>query len=199
MCGATSETLARREIVSFSLPIFPGGIGALLRVSAPRALQEVLTHGRPGDRPIWRGSPALTVLQQMTFSTVAGTTAEAWLKERVAAFKLDSRTVTVAGYDEGLRQVLDGSTNVLFGDLPILLDLAAHSASSGELIVLDRHFTNEPVALVLGRSDEDFRLLVDRVLSGLYRSEEFRDFFAAWFGPPDVGTAAFFRQTALPE
>jgi putrescine:ornithine antiporter len=34
LCGADSETLKRREEVSFSIPIFPGGIGALLRTDA---------------------------------------------------------------------------------------------------------------------------------------------------------------------
>ena len=78
--------------------------------------------------------------------------------------------------------MLDGSSNVLFGDLPILLDAAAHSEASGNLIVLERHFTYEPLALAMRRGDEDFRLAVDRALSGLYRSPDFRAFFMEWFG-----------------
>jgi putrescine:ornithine antiporter len=199
LCGANSVTLARREVVSFSIPIFPSGIGAMLSASAAPALREVLTQGRPGDRPIWRGSPALTVLQRKTFSAVAGTTSEAWLKERLATFKLDAEIVPVNTYDEGIRRVLDGSSDVFFGDLPILLDAAARRESGGSLIVLDRHFTYEPVGLAMRRGDEDFRLIVDRALSELYRSEAFHDLFGAWFGAMDEATATFFRQTALPE
>ena len=51
---------------------------------------------------------------------------------------------------------------MFFGDRPILLDAAQRSASSGDLVVLDRLFTVEPLALALERGDEDFRLLVDR-------------------------------------
>ena len=38
--------------------------------------------------------------------------------------------------------------------------------------MLDRSFTREPLALALRRGDDDFRLLVDRTLSRLFRSQE---------------------------
>ena len=44
----------------------------------------------------------------------------------------------------------------------------------GELVILDRLFTNEPAALALARGDEDFRLLVDRSLSQFYASSAVR-------------------------
>ena len=65
--------------------------------------------------------------------------------------------------------------------------------------MLERNFTYEPLGLVLARSDEDFRLTVDRALSGFYRSEDFRAYFTGWFGPPDQDIVTFFRQTTLPE
>jgi len=65
--------------------------------------------------------------------------------------------------------------------------------------VLSRHFTYEPLGLALARTDEDFRLTVDRALSAFYRSEDFRSFFTEWFGQPDDEIVTFFRQTALPE
>ena len=85
----------------------------------------------------------------------------------------------------GSRGSSTADADVFFGDLPILLDAAKRSPSSGDLIVLDRHFTYEPLALAMQRGDEDFRLVVDRALSGAYRAEGFRDFFTEWFGPPD--------------
>jgi polar amino acid transport system substrate-binding protein len=199
LCGGTSVTLGRRAIVSFSVPIYPSGIGALVSTSAPPALREVLAHGRPDNKPIWRGSPAFTVLQRKTFSSVAGTTGETWLNQRVASFKLDAVLVPISTYDEGVQRVLGGESDVLFGDLPVLQDAVARSPSGGDLIVIDRHFTYEPLALALRRGDEDFRLAVDGALSDLYRSKAFGELFAAWFGPMDETTATFFRQTALPQ
>ena len=47
--------------------------------------------------------------------------------------------------------------------------------------------------------DEAFRLLVDRTLSGLYRSGEIEEIYASWCGDPDETARAFFRNNALPE
>jgi polar amino acid transport system substrate-binding protein len=199
LCEADAETLGRRKDVAFSIPILPSGIGALLRADAAAALRFVLAQGRPPSNPVWRGSPARTVLERKTFSVVAGTTSEPWLAGRLGAFQLDASVVPVASYDAGIRRVLDRNSDVLFGDRPILLDAARRNASTGDLIVLDRLFTYEPVALVLARNDDDFRLVLDRTLSQLYGSSEFLDLYGKWFGPPDENALTFFRQTALPE
>jgi polar amino acid transport system substrate-binding protein len=199
ICSANSVTLERRKIVSFSIPIFPSGIGALVRADVPIPLREFLEKGRPGNRPIWRGSPAWMVLEKKTYTAVADTTGEAWLKDRQMTFKLDATVTNVGSYDEGVQSVLDGSTDVLFGDKPILLDAAARRKDSDDVIVLNRHFTYEPQALALSRQDEDFRLVVDRALSLFYRSEGLLDLFTEWFGEPDDMTMSFFRQTAIPD
>jgi polar amino acid transport system substrate-binding protein len=199
VCSANSVTLERRKTVSFSIPIFPSGIGALLRADAPAGLRDVLETGRGGNRPIWRGSPAWAVLEKQDFAAVAGTTTEAWLKERIKTFRIDATVATVATYEEGLKGVLDGSADVFFGDRPILLEAAARSGVAGDLIVLNRQFTHEPLALALPREDEDFRLAVDRALSHFYKSEGFGAFYEQWFGRPDEVSATFFRQVTLPD
>jgi polar amino acid transport system substrate-binding protein len=199
LCSADTVTLARRKDVSFSIPIFPSGIGALLRADAPAALRELLAEGQPGPRPVWRGSPARALLQRTTVSIVAGTTTVAWLAGRLDALELDANVVPVDSYEAGLQRVVDRSSDVLFGDWPILLEAAARSSSAGNLIVLDRLFTEEPIALALQRNDDDFRLVVDQSLSRLFVSKEMLGLYVKWFGEPDSSAFGFFRQTALPE
>ncbi len=199
VCGAEPVTLTRRKLVSFSIPIFPSGTGALLSTSSPLALREVLQYGEPTSRPVWRGSPARTILEHKTFSSIAGTTSESWLTDRIKTFQLAATATPVNNYQQGIERVLDGSSAVLFGDMPVLMDAAARSDNSGNLIVLQRHFTYEPLGLELARGDEDFRLAVDRALSQTYAAQDFRSFFTTWFGPPDEATVTFFQQTALPE
>ena len=110
-------------------------------------------------------------IEKQVFSVVAGSTTETWLAGRLDKFKLTAKVVPVDGYDAGIRRVLDRSSNVFFGDRSILLD-AAKRRSPGELLVLERQFTSEPLALALERGDEEFRLLVDRTLSHLFGSDE---------------------------
>jgi putrescine:ornithine antiporter len=198
LCGAESATLARRSEVAFSIPTFPAGIGALLRSDAPARLREVLSGKRPEFRPIWRGT-ASQLLQAQSFSVVAGTTSEKWLTGRLNDFKVTAKVAPVSGYEAGIRGVLDRSSNVFFGDRAILLDAVKRSPSAGDLMVLDRSFTYEPLALAMARGDEDFRLVVDRTLSRLYRSGEIGALYAKWCGEPDESALAFFRMSALPD
>jgi len=196
LCGA-AETLSSRKDVDFSVPIFPGGIGALLRADAPVGLKEVLS-GRPPSGPLWRGYPA-QVLEKQVFSVVAGTPSEKWLTDRLDKFQLTAKVVPVEGYDAGVRRVLDRSSNVFFADRSILLDAAKRSPSANDLLVLERQFTYAPLALALERGDADFRLVVDRALSQLFGSEEFHRLYVQWFGEPDESAITFFKLSTLPE
>ena len=42
LCGASSVTLARRELVSFSIPVFQTGISPVMRADAPSFLRDIL-------------------------------------------------------------------------------------------------------------------------------------------------------------
>jgi polar amino acid transport system substrate-binding protein len=196
LCASDTVTLERRKQVSFSIPVFPSGIAAILRSDAPRALQDVLAS-RPPSGPIWRASPA-QILEDKTFSVVKGTTGETWLSGRINDFQLPTKVVPVDSYDAGIKAVLDGGANAFFGDRPILMDAAAQSASASDLVVLDKQFTFEPIALALPRNDDDFRLVVDRALSRYFTSDAFLDTYVKWFGTPDAAEVLFFRQSALP-
>ena len=196
LCGADSVTLSRRKDVSFSIPIYLGGVGALLRADAPFGLTKALSE-RPGPSgPLWRGTPTEQLLLEQTFTVVAGTTSEKVLADRIGKFQLKAKVAPVKDYAAGVQAVFDRKANVFFGDRPILLEAAK---SRGELVVLDRRFTDEQLALTLRRGDEDFRLVVDRALSRLYGSPEFRTEYTKWFGEPDERAAAFFRAVALPD
>jgi polar amino acid transport system substrate-binding protein len=198
LCGADTATLSRRQDVSFSLPIFPGGIGALVRSDAPARLQLVL-EGRPlPDRAMWRANPA-QVLQHKTFSAVAGSTAEAWLLKRIDVFDIIAKVVTVDAYAAGVERVLNRSSDVLFGDRAILLDAATRNPSSSKLLVLDRYYTFENGELALARGDEAFRLVVDRALSRFYASGELGPLYRRWFGEPSTAVLTYYRWNTRPE
>src|SRR4029453_4628403 len=108
-CGADTETMSRRKEVSFSLPIYPSGIGALIAADAPFKLHDILERGSPQTKPIWRGSPAWTLLSKQTFSVVADTRAVEWLRERADAFKIAATIVPVDSYDSGVQRLIDGT------------------------------------------------------------------------------------------
>jgi putrescine:ornithine antiporter len=196
LCGA-AETLTSRKDVDFSVPVFPGGIGALVRASAPVGLREVLS-GRPPSGPLWRGYPA-QLIEKQTLSVVSGTPSEKWLADSLDKLQLTAKVEPVKNYEEGIQRVLDGSSNVFFADRSILLDAARRGPSASDLTVLKRQFTYAPIALALERNDADFRLVVDRALSQLFGSQEFHDLYVKWFGQPNESVDTFFKLSTLPE
>jgi len=197
LCGAWSATLGRRKEVSFSIPIFPGGIGVVVSSDAPPRLKEIL-GGKPSKDPKWRAS-AGQLLQAQTFTVVAGTTAQDWLGKKLNEFQLTAKVVPVDRYEAGIQGLLDHKANAFFGDRAIILDAAARSPSKGKLMVLDRNFTYESLAFGMARGDEAFRLVVDRALSRLYASGDIASVYAKWFGKIEGSALTFFGQNALPE
>ena len=198
-CGADTDTISRRKEVSFSLPIYPSGISALLAADAPFELHDILEKGSPQTKPIWRGSPAWTLLSKQTFSVVTNTRAVDWLRERADAFKIAATILPVDSYDSGVQRLLDGTADVLFGDRASLLEAVKRNAAAQNLSLLDRRFTNEPLALALARGDEDFQFAVDQKLNQLMRSDAFSAIYQRFFGELDQSTARFFRDTVLPD
>jgi ABC-type amino acid transport substrate-binding protein len=198
LCGAVTATLARRSQVAFSLPIFAGGIGALIRTDAHPELRELLAGRLQTSHQVWRDAAA-KVLQARAFAAVQGTTADTWLAASIQDFKAGAEIARVGGYEAGVQGVLDRKADAFFGERAVLLDTAQRHVQAADLALVDRMFTYEPLALALGRNDDDFRLVVDRVLSRLYGSGEIRAIYTRTFGAPDEQMLTFLRWHTLPE
>ena len=149
LCGATTVTLARRELVDFSLFTFLDGAAVLLRADGPEELA-----GLAGQKIGVRGA----------------TTTEEALRNTLAETQLDAEVVTVGSHNDGLRKLEAGEIAAYFGDQAILIFLAAASRAPEKFKLSEEQLTFEPYALALARGDSDFRLLVDRTLAGIYRS-----------------------------
>ncbi|HTT13689.1 MAG TPA: putrescine-ornithine antiporter [Burkholderiaceae bacterium] len=198
VCGEPVTLSARKE-VSFSIPIFQGGIGALLRTDAPAGLSRALSERPSSTRPLWRGTPTQALLQAQTLAVVEGSPGEKALADRLAELQLTATVITVKDFTEGVQAVAERKANVFFADRSILLDAARRSPAASDLKVLDRRFTLAPIGIAMRRGEEDGRLAVDRALSRIYAAQGFRAAYAKYFGEPDADMVGFFRSVALPE
>lgn len=198
LCSPSSVTPEARQEVSFSTAVFPAGVRAVLRSDAPEALRNALAE-EPTQRVVWRGSPAAKLLEKTSFATVSGTVTEKWLARRLTTFQVDAKTVSVPSYREGLQQVVNRNVSVFFGERSLV-----YSTLEGmdpkvrqNLMIIERLFTREPVAIALPRSDEDLRLAVDVALSEIYKSENFGQLYSNYFGTYDANAQAFFQWNTL--
>jgi ABC-type amino acid transport substrate-binding protein len=180
LCGATTATLSRRELVDFSLGTFIDGASVMLTADGPGGFEE-LTGKKVGVR--------------------GGTTTEQGLRDTLRELKVNAHVVPVKSHDDGLSKLEKGELSAYFADRGILLFLAAGSASPQNLRVADKYYSFEPYALALQRGDEKFRLLVDRTLSRLYRTGRIVPIFRNSFGnaEPSEVLRSLYIINGLPE
>jgi polar amino acid transport system substrate-binding protein/glutamate/aspartate transport system substrate-binding protein len=181
LCGATTVTLSRRELVDFSLFTFLDGAAVLLRADGPEDL-----HSLAGQKIGVRGA----------------TTTEDALRNTLADVDMSAEVVTVGSHDEGLAKLEAGEIAAYFGDQAILMFLAAGSDAPEKLKLSEEQLSFEPYALALARGDSDFRLLVDRALARIYRSGTIDQLFRNAFGPnaePTPALRALYLINGIPE
>ncbi len=197
LCGGV-PTLERRKLVDFSIPILLSGTGVAVRADAPARLVQALSGREAAKQAYWRAAPGQAP-QRRVFAAIAGTPVEKALIDRLKALRISVDVVTVKDTAAGLQMLLDRRADAFFNDQALLLDAAKRSPSGGDLIVLDRLFRREQVALAMRRDDGDFRLVVDRTLSRLFQSPEAGTVYATHFGAPGEGVLNFFQVVALPD
>lgn len=180
-CGPMTITLARREIVDFSIPYFVDGIGAALRRGGVQQIADL------------KGQP---------IGALAGTTSVA-LAEDLAA-TTGSKLIEFASYEAGLRALGDGMIDVYFGDQGVLLFQLDALKRENRLIpikVSDEQFSYEPYGIAMPVGERRLRLEVDRALSEAYRSQEIFVELEQAFGAFEVTdlTMIIYGVTALPD
>jgi len=196
LCTPTNASLDRRRTVGFSIPTFAGGIRAVVRSDASTALRDVL-EATPSPKNVWRGSPALNLVEKTRFATVAGTSSEKWLAAKVSSFKLNTATISVPDYASGIKFLLERKIDVFLAERDVVM-AAMDDATSQKVVILKRQLTHEPLALALPRGDDDFRLLVDSALASAYSSPQFAATYSKYFGALDDGSKQFFSWVIPP-
>jgi polar amino acid transport system substrate-binding protein len=191
VCTAASDSLERRKKVSFSVPVFNGGVGVLVRQDADQALMNVLNGKVAIEGPKWRAA-INGGLANKTFAVAGGSVSEAWVRQQIARLGVVATITTVRDPDKGVQLVNDHQADAYFSERTLLQSYAAEPENAGRLMVVDRIFTYEPLALSMARNDDDFRLVVDSALSALYRSGEIGALYSHYFGPFDDNARRLF-------
>jgi ABC-type amino acid transport substrate-binding protein len=181
LCEPTSATLARRELVDFSIPTFVDGASLMIRSDAPRDLK-----GLAGQK----------------IGVLAGTTTEEALRNSLKVAEVTAEVVPAKTHSEGLAMLDDGKIAAYFGDRSILISLGRESKAPEKLMLAESYLSVEPYALALPRGDEEFRLAVDRALSHIYRGGEIAGIFKRTFGEntkPGQTLQTLYLIVALPD
>jgi ABC-type amino acid transport substrate-binding protein len=113
---------------------------------------------------------------------VKGTTTAVALRELFADTQVDADIALMKTTAEGFDALKKGEIDALSADQVVLIGLALESGNPNNYTVLSDLFSYEPFALAVRRNDADFRLIADRVISGLSQSKELRLIYDKWLG-----------------
>jgi len=182
VCGTTTMTLSRMQVVDFSLPIFVDGGSILVRTKSK------LTR--------------IADLKGKRIAVIAGTTTEPALTRALAALDAAAVLVHVKSGAEGMALLTQGKVDGYAGDRIVLAELRIRAQFPESFTFVANDFSYEPYALVLRRADPDFRLAVNRALVDLYRTGDIDPIFQRWLGglgKPGPLLHAMFYLNTLPE
>ncbi len=180
LCGAASITMSRREKVDFSIPTFADGTTVLLPVG---------------------GSDNFADLSGKKLGVRRDTTTEEALTNTLADIKVFAEVVRFADHKAAMEAMEKGELDAYFGDQSILAGLWIGSPQRDKFKLGANLLTIEKHGLAMARGDTEFRLLVDQLLSRMYRTGVMQAIFQQTLPgvqPGDIHRAMF-TMAPIPE
>ena len=180
-CGTTTVTLARREKVDFSMPIFVDAATVMARGAAAKTLAE---------------------LQGKKVAVAEGTTTLPAVERALNKRFIKADIVKTKSVAEGFEMLKAGKVDALASDRTKLVGSFLQGGGAEGLGVFAEDLSYEPYAIVMRKGDAELRLLVDRVLAQIYRSGEIEGVYGRWLGPlgaPSLGLVGMYMLNSLPE
>jgi len=162
LCGSTTKTLSRSEIVDFTQLTFVTG-ASLMTLKGNKKLDS---DGFDGTK----------------IGVVKATTTEAVLKKLIQETSTDAEVVLFNSAKESIDALRKKKIDAFSSDQIVLIGLALKENDPMNFVIKPAVFSFEPFALAVRRNDADFRLVADRVISELYRSEEILKIYDKWIG-----------------
>jgi ABC-type amino acid transport substrate-binding protein len=162
LCGSTTKTLSRSELVDFTQLTFITGAAFL-------SLKSTRVDG-------------ISDLQGKKVAVVKDTTTMAVLEKTLKKEGSDAQVIVVDSASEGMDLVTKGEVAAFSSDQIVLIGLVVTHEDGKKFAVTEEVFSFEPFALAVRRNDAEFRLLANRVLSRLSRSKDIVQVYRQWFG-----------------
>src|SRR4026209_2218941 len=163
-CGSTTNTVARREQVWFTM-----------------------THFVTATRGVSKKSAKLKTLQDLKGKTIvstAGTTNIKQITEINAAQNLGMNIISANGHPEAFQMVETGRAVAFVMDDILLAGLAAQSRSPKDYEISSVALSVEPYGIMVRKDDTAFKDVADKALSQVYKSGQINAIYSKWFEKP---------------
>jgi len=161
LCGSTTKTLSRSEIVDFTQLTFVTG-ASLMTLKDNSAFDSGLDGTKIG--------------------VVKGTTTAIELNKLIRETSTDAKVVLYNSAKESIDALRQKKIDAFSSDQVVLMGIASKEQDPMNFVIKSVVFSFEPFALAVRRNDADFRLVADRVISDLSRSKKILEIYDKWIG-----------------
>ena len=162
LCGSTTKTHSRAELVDFTQLSFVTGASLLsLKTAKIDGISDL------------KGKKVAVVKDTTTIKTLAKA-----LKKSGS----NAKVIPVVSATEGINAVVKGKVDAFASDQVVLIGLVTTHKNPKQFDIAKQLFSYEPFALAVRKNDSEFRLIADRVLSELNRNGTIISIYSRWFG-----------------
>ena len=162
LCGSTTKTLSRSELVDFTQLTFVTG-ASLMTLKDNKADES---DGFDGKK----------------IGVVKATTTAVALKKLFQDTSTHAEVVLFDSAKEGIDALRKKKIDAFSSDQVVLIGIITKVDDPKNFVISSSVFSFEPFALAVRRNDSDFRLIADRVISDLYRSKKILEIYDKWIG-----------------
>jgi ABC-type amino acid transport substrate-binding protein len=162
LCGSTTKTLSRSELVDFTQLTFVTG-ASLMTLKDNKAIDSA---GFDGTK----------------IGVVKATTTAVALANLIRETSTNAEVVLFNSAKESIDALRKKKIDAFSSDQIVLIGLVLKEPDPMDFVIRSEVFSFEPFALAVRRNDADFRLVADRVISELYRSRKILEIYNKWIG-----------------
>ena len=183
LCGSTTKTLSRSELVDFTQLTFVTG-ASLMTLRSNEAGDSAGFHGKK-------------------IGVVKDTTTAVVLKKLIQVTSTSAKIILFNSTKEGIDALRKKKIDAFSSDQIVLIGIISKAHDPMNFVIDPNVFSFEPFALAVRRNDSDFRLVADRVISDLCRSKKILPIYNKWIGDVTGGRLPIFdamiRLNSTPE
>ena len=162
LCGSTTKTLSRSQLVDFTQLTFVTGATLL-------SLNTAKVNGISG-------------LEGKKVAVGKDTTTLDALKKALKNEGIQAKIIIVSTPADGINALINQDVDAFASDQIVLIGQLLTHKDSEKFAISDSVFSYEPFALAVRKNDSEFRNIADRVLSRLYRGDGISSIYSKWFG-----------------
>ncbi|QYY30641.1 MULTISPECIES: amino acid ABC transporter substrate-binding protein [Cupriavidus] len=163
-CGSTTNNRERREQVAFTIPHYIAGSRMIVKTDS--------------------GISKWADLRGKTVVSTSGTTPLAMLRKMDEGKVMQWRLVEAKDHAQAFAMVEAGKADAFVMDDVLLYGLRANASRPGDFKVTGEMLTIEPYAIMLSKSDPEFKKLVDKTLIAAVYDQETPRLYKKWFQAP---------------